>query len=813
MKTYLLLTIIIASLLLAACGTAPTATPSEPTQDAATAPAVEAQTGSASNLPPAEIANDEGGVQFVTGEYDYKSSYVVRHFTEPVALLLNISRTVGGNYTESVPVSGQILGFLTRPLAPAPTAYQVNVPVRPSDASVDVDNDGQQDAGVQIYGARMSSNIAGDSYLVQTEQAGFDSFLTDPQTNVIREGTLLIYAPDDQQGFPSGAGEDGDFFTADDPVVGLPAGYTLATLSLDGTVTFDRSREARMNILEAASYQSPDFSDQGILESYNSLIDVLKQRYAYTELRGLDWEEIRQKYLPQVESADQAGDTASYYNALREMALSIRDAHVFISTADQSLNLAFIANFNRSFSGSLGARIAELSDGRFIVTFLAPDSPASKAGWKIGTEILSVNGVPIGEHVASLPLLYSVGNPEIIRLKQTELALAFPAGTATTVEYQNPEETRQRSTTLTAVEGLNMEVPKPSFEVESISYKQLENGAYYIQWDAFTDELYKIAVWEKVLQDVPGGTGLIIDMRRNSGGSALLMYTMASYLFAEEAPAKLHWTDLYTYDDKAGDVVQEFATDYTLYSPKPALTYRGPVVVLVGEGSASAAEYFPQFLQSQGRANVVGEHGTEGAGGSVETAAMPGGITIWFTKGRTYFAGTNELNLEAKGVTLDVRVPITLENELAKQEGRDVVLEAGVAALNQEAARMAIEQLTGTTWQLTKYQTTETGTGKEEKVQIDDPSVYAITFGDGGQMTIRADCNQATAEYTIGAGSILTVKVGPTTLAACAEGSLSEKFLAALANDFQLQTDGEQLVLLYESESYDVIALQFLLEK
>jgi hypothetical protein len=59
-----------------------------------------------------------------------------------------------------------------------------------------------------------------------------------------------------------------------------------------------------MNTLEPPSEMSPDFSDQGITESFNSLIDVLSQRYSYTELRNLDWEAIRAEYLPRVEAAE-----------------------------------------------------------------------------------------------------------------------------------------------------------------------------------------------------------------------------------------------------------------------------------------------------------------------------------------------------------------------------------------------------------------------------------------------------------------------------------------------------------------------------
>ena len=804
MKKHILLILTLLSMLISACSTpTPTAQPTlPPVPTEATSQVV-----SESGLPPAAISIDEGGPAMVTGEWAYTSAYVARHFTEPVVILLNMSRQIQGNYTEWVPRSGEIMGTLTQPLAPSPSAYEVTVPVQPLDASMDVDNDGEQDTGVQIYAAVIGSNIAGDSYLEQAEQGGFTSYLSDPQTGAMREGTFLVYAPDDQQVFPSSAGADGVFFTADDPAVGLPAGYTHVTLTQDGKVSFDRSREVKMDILEEAAASSPDFSDQGILESYNSLIDVLKERYSYTELRGLDWEQIRQEYLPQVEAADKAGDLTAYYTALNKLALSIHDAHVYLFATNSELFSDYKKEIDELFGGGLGAVVVELSDGRFVVTFLDPEGPGAKAGWEVGTEIVSVDGVPIGERVDMLPLSDSAGNPEVIRLKQTTLALAFPVGAETTIEYQLPGNSDLRSATLTAVQDAYLFVPGPEPASDSISYKLLDNDMYYIQWNAFDDELYKIAVWEKFLEQAIVAPGIIIDMRHNSGGAVALLNTIVSYLFTAEKPAHAHWFDSYVYDDKTGDLVKEFSTDYLLSSPKPELAYKGAVVVLVGEGSASAAEYLPQFLQRQGRAIVVGEHGTEGAGGFVETVTMPGGFYFFFTKGRTFFAGTDELNLEAKGVTLDVRVPITLENELAKQQGQDVVLEAGMKALGEEVARQTIERLPGTTWQLTLLQ--EAGTESPIKAVIEDPTAYTITFGEDGQMSIKADCNNANAEYTIGDAGTITITVGPTTLAACPEGSLSERFLTDLATVQSLKGDSEQILLTGVSANGGTVLMLF----
>jgi C-terminal processing protease CtpA/Prc len=108
-------------------------------------------------------------------------------------------------------------------------------------------------------------------------------------------------------------------------------------------------------------------------------------------------------------------------------------------------------------------------------------------------------------------------------------------------------------------------------------------------------------------------------------------------------------------------------------------------VVLVDNNCASSCEFFAQFLQTNHRAQVVSQYATEGAGGPIDRIKMPNGITFQYTKGRSYFAGTDELNLEVKGVTPDVKVPVTEETEMAKRQGGDPVLDAGIATPNKSA--------------------------------------------------------------------------------------------------------------------------------
>ncbi|MEZ4556002.1 MAG: hypothetical protein R2854_06045 [Caldilineaceae bacterium] len=85
-------------------------------------------------------------------------------------------------------------------------------------------------------------------------------------------------------------------FTDDDPIVTLPQGFTVANIA-DGMNTFDRSAVVGVTVADPLS-RLTDFSDQGIVESFNTLTDFLRERYVFNEFKGIDWDALHAKYLP-----------------------------------------------------------------------------------------------------------------------------------------------------------------------------------------------------------------------------------------------------------------------------------------------------------------------------------------------------------------------------------------------------------------------------------------------------------------------------------------------------------------------------------
>jgi carboxyl-terminal processing protease len=148
-----------------------------------------------------------------------------------------------------------------------------------------------------------------------------------------------------------------------------------------------------------------------------------------------------------------------------------------------------------------------------------------------------------------------------------------------------------------------------------------------------------------------GITGLVMDLRRNGGGSL------------EEA---VNLTGLFI---KKGPVVQAKDSNGTIHVSKdrdPSIAWDGPMIVLCNRLSASASEIFAAALQDYNRAVIVGDQNTFGKG-TVQTMLEIGRIMPFLGSGGSE-AGALKLTIQKfyriaggstqlRGVESDVKLP------------------------------------------------------------------------------------------------------------------------------------------------------------
>jgi heat shock protein HslJ len=86
------------------------------------------------------------------------------------------------------------------------------------------------------------------------------------------------------------------------------------------------------------------------------------------------------------------------------------------------------------------------------------------------------------------------------------------------------------------------------------------------------------------------------------------------------------------------------------------------------------------------------------------------------------------------------------------------------------------------------------------------PANYTLEFLPDGQVALQADCNRANGTYSVN-GSQLEIEIMTTTLAACPEGSLGDKYIQLLNDAVAFIREGDQLFI---DIQFDTGSMKFL---
>jgi C-terminal processing protease CtpA/Prc len=658
------------------------------------------------DLAPAEIVNDEGGPVVITGTLTYTDVLFTAGVAEPLVLLEDEGGFVERNHGFLFPPESQALGQITSDFYTSPVSYSLSLPQVPQGTLHDVDNDGGEDSGVQIFAVAYWTNTFGDPYLEERDQGGggwstaYASTRLSPNIEEIDEiigGKLVVYAPDDQQGFPVDFGDDGLLFTGDEDTVLLPQGYTV--VDMDTTpFTFDRSSTPVIDLIEPEFVALDDFSDLSYTEAFDAMIEKFRTEYAFTELKNLDWDAISAEFRSRFEEAETNEDADEYLFAMRDFTWSIPDVHVGTYPGGEVVDQDFLVNS----AGGLGMAIGDLTDDGTVVYFLTPGGPAEEAGIEIGAEILEINGEPTDDFIDAIVPYSSPFSTDINRrLQQLRYALRAAVDTDFEITYQNPGDSEPTTVTLATIEE------RDSFAISSfnrgltgvelpLEYRVLDSGLGYVKIYSFFDNaLLTIQLWERMMQTFNQGgvPGLIIDMRQNGGGSGFIADQMAAYFFQE--PLVIGNSSVY--DPDKGTWYTDPNVPSRFYLPPENMRYTGEVAVLVGPSCVSACEFFSYDMTVEDRASIVGQYPTAGGGGSIQDFAMPEGQYVRIPVSRNLDNDGNII-IEGTGVVPTVQVPVTLESLTT---GDDVVLQAAeshlldVLGVPQESETAAVTLVDG----------------------------------------------------------------------------------------------------------------------
>jgi carboxyl-terminal processing protease len=315
----------------------------------------------------------------------------------------------------------------------------------------------------------------------------------------------------------------------------------------------------------------------------------------------------------------------------------------------------------RGSFGGIGIEITLLKD---VLTVVSPieDTPAFIAGIKAGDQIIRIDGKSTKD----------------ITIMEAVSKLRGPKDTKVTLTIMRENLAKPKDVVIT----------RSIIRIKSIKARMYEGQIGYIRIASFQEKT--VDELKKALKNLDGPThslkGLILDMRNNPGG--LLNQAV------EISDAFLKAGMIVSTRGKIKKLENKFAAKDNGDEPLC------PIVILVNEGTASAAEIVSGALQDNRRAIIVGTQ-TFGKGSVQTVIPLEDGSALKLTTAKYYTP--NGRSIQAEGITPDIMIKFhrpTEEKENAEDRMRERDLKGHIKSAKEngqkpeEAVKKEMEDLT-----------------------------------------------------------------------------------------------------------------------
>ena len=313
-------------------------------------------------------------------------------------------------------------------------------------------------------------------------------------------------------------------------------------------------------------------------------------------------------------------------SAIKGMISAIGDEYTSYSDTDDA------DNFKQTVSGiyeGIGCTVGVNLDNKIVVVDMFKDSPAEKAGLKVGDIIIKIDG------------------EDFVGKSSTDMSnyVKFSKNSKVVLTIIRDEETMELD-----VERKKIEIPYVSGEV--ITKDDMKIG--YIDISLFSSTIYDQFKRELEKLEKENISGLVIDVRGNSGG----------YLSGV--------TDILNLFLKKGDVIYQLESGNKKQIKKDTTKEKRdyPVAVLVNGGSASASEILASVIKESYNGYVVGTK-TYGKGTVQQTTTLPDGSMVKYTVQKWLTPNGNWVNEVGVEPTYTVELDISYaENPIMENDNQ-----------------------------------------------------------------------------------------------------------------------------------------------
>jgi len=378
---------------------------------------------------------------------------------------------------------------------------------------------------------------------------------------------------------------------------------------------------------------------------FEQVWETINQKYYDPSFKGVDWRGVHDGYRPLVEKAD---TDEEFYDVLKRMVGELHDAHTRFHTPEQRRER------ERLQAVSAGLSIFEV-EGKPVIVGVEPNTDAARAGVEIGMIVLQIDGKPVEERISEArPRVAGSSTERAVRLRLFRMIIDGDPGTALKLKLARADGS------ILDVELIRRIVS----DTAAVTSRRLPSGFGYVHLTLWKSPIRK--QFKKALDQFKDSPGVIVDIRGNPGGEADEVVKIASYFFNRHVPFG-------KFSRRTGKAIY-------LRTDDDDQIYKGPVAILINEGSGSGSELFAGVMQENGRAVVVGRRSCGCVLGISEFKRLKGGGELAVSE--YGYLSPRENTFEGTGVVPDKTVELKISDLQAK---RDAAIEEAERSLKAKA--------------------------------------------------------------------------------------------------------------------------------
>ena len=277
-------------------------------------------------------------------------------------------------------------------------SYSIEAACESGRTLLDFDGDDTTPPGVQVYATGLYINFLGDQRSIAGAllQASVE---LEPLSQDMIGGHVVVWAADEGEQFPAGLGPDGAAFTEDDPLMPLPAGWSVVALG-EGTFEVIQEPVVQVPIVESLGALN-DYSNLDYRPAWEQFFARVRETYPFSDEKAIDWDAIYDEITPLI---DMAEDDLSFHLIITRFGEMLADTHVGYVSVPILQNLLI---------GGIGVSgLALTDDGDVVVTNVRSNGPAARAGLAAGDVLIELDGVPAAQALAETPLVFNSASTE-----------------------------------------------------------------------------------------------------------------------------------------------------------------------------------------------------------------------------------------------------------------------------------------------------------------------------------------------------------------------------------------------------------------